>query len=299
MRYVSNFVPRVRSALLVARLFAGMARTIRFPLLGVAAFALSGIAMAAAPPASLAALAPHPSEPPLPNGTYLPGPTIADWLHVTQRNGDVNIRQFVSDLLREAAEPTQEEEASFELWLASSGALRDLKLTQVKEGPNKGLWFFLYRRGLKMPSDAVRLQIGETAPYHVSAETYCAKRSCKDIDAALTVLRSPGPPESAPAEVHASWRELVATEACVTGPVHQPPPSYPHDLQDRGIEGTTTVVMLYNRCGEVRAQRVAKSSGSKRLDFEALAAVSTWRVPVFRPGVSESAKADISFRLDE
>jgi TonB family protein len=279
----------------------------------IAALALASLALAteaqaspglplAPPPAPPKPPAPEfvPAGPPLPDGTHLQGKTWSDWMSVTKRVGDQDVKQFVVALLREKANPaTEEEKSSFDEWTSSNGALSRLKPIRFDEGPRSGRWYFLYREGAVTPSDVVRLQVRPIPPYRVDAEVVCASHACKGVDDGLAKLAPPFPGNVASAELESDFRKLVASEDCVTGPLRQPPPIYPREEQRRGITGTTTIVLLYNRCGDVRMQSISKSSGNRNLDRSALQAASEWRVPMYRPGVSEVAKLDVEFRMDD
>lgn len=58
------------------------------------------------------------------------------------------------------------------------------------------------------------------------------------------------------------------------------PPAYPADAQNEGVEGTVVLVVDLAPDGRVADAGIERSSGDRRLDASALAAVRGW---TFRP----------------
>lgn len=78
----------------------------------------------------------------------------------------------------------------------------------------------------------------------------------------------------------ASQVRLGAETEALPELVQNPPPTYPPDALQQGIEGRTIVRAKVGRTGNVLTTAIAESSGSKLLDDAAEAAVRRW---TFRP----------------
>jgi len=81
-----------------------------------------------------------------------------------------------------------------------------------------------------------------------------------------------------------------------------PPPAYPWISRNRGEQGRVILDVEVTAEGRARAVRVKRSSGSKRLDEAALAAVRDWRfAPARRGGQAVPGRIDvpITFRLTD
>lgn len=93
----------------------------------------------------------------------------------------------------------------------------------------------------------------------------------------------------------------LTSELAVTCP-DLTPPVYPAQARRLGEQGKVVVYVELNEKGRISAARVETSSGSKRLDEAALAAVKTWRcAPAMRDGVPVRAVAlqPFIFKLEE
>jgi protein TonB len=67
-------------------------------------------------------------------------------------------------------------------------------------------------------------------------------------------------------------------------PLKSIPPDYGLALKQKGITGTVTAAALVGSSGQVVDVTVVASSGNKKLDETALAALRQWRFPVLRDG---------------
>jgi protein TonB len=95
---------------------------------------------------------------------------------------------------------------------------------------------------------------------------------------------APPPPEPA-------GPVMLASELAVTCPKRSPP-EYPPASRKMGEQGRVVLWVELDEQGRMSAARVETSSGSKRLDGAALAAVKNWRCnPAMRNGMAVRAAA--------
>ena len=103
---------------------------------------------------------------------------------------------------------------------------------------------------------------------------------------------APPPPEpvvEAPPEP--AGPVMLASELAVTCPKRSPP-EYPPASRKMGEQGRVVLWVELDEQGRMSAARVETSSGSKRLDGAALAAVKNWRCnPAMRNGMAVRAAA--------
>ena len=94
---------------------------------------------------------------------------------------------------------------------------------------------------------------------------------------------------------------VVVPELSFFCPVH-PVPVYPQISRKLGEEGTVTLHVEWNEAGRITSSRVRTSSGFRRLDDAALAAIDHWRCnPAKQEGLPVRAVAiqPFSFQLEE
>jgi protein TonB len=75
--------------------------------------------------------------------------------------------------------------------------------------------------------------------------------------------------------------------------IYQPAPSYPPDLQQKGIEGTVYVIFIIDRNGRVTNATVQKST-HQAFERPALAAVKKWK---FDPGKRKGKPVQFKMRI--
>ncbi|WP_260582295.1 energy transducer TonB [Sphingopyxis sp. PET50] len=112
-------------------------------------------------------------------------------------------------------------------------------------------------------------------------------------------------PDPVPAEPVASPEPAKASAALVSARpvsagdlsasmIHAPPPRYPRESRRLREQGTVVLSVLLASDGTVADIGVAKSSGHRRLDDAALAAVRKWRWrPTMRQGVAVQVRGSV------
>lgn len=169
------------------------------------------------------------------------------------------------------------------------------------EGQWKGDWTF-YRRGSeRWPIAYLRVQFPDQDRYAVRATVHCRTESAQCEQALAQALRlgsrAPEPPYSSPAAVYDGWRDIVIAEDCELGESKTPAPSYPPEEQRRGITGSTTLLVLINRCGESRGVQVEHSSGNRNLDRSAMQSSRRWHLAPSPTGKGGYVRVPVNFEL--
>lgn len=136
--------------------------------------------------------------------------------------------------------------------------------------------------------------VSEAAPVVPVAPTAPAVAEATPAEPAPMAPLAPAGPIATPEPVMVKLSELVI--------LHQTEPVYPMLSKRLGETGVVRVRLKINEAGRVSAVEVMASSGFKRLDESALAAVRKWRfVPPTRNGVpvAKETTAPISFTLTD
>lgn len=133
-----------------------------------------------------------------------------------------------------------------------------------------------------------------------------APRPLLDIPARapqITVQPDPVPPAPAPAAEPAppsppsppSPPRTVSAGDISASMIHAPPPSYPRESRRQREEGTVVLSVRLGTDGSVAEIGIARSSGHRRLDEAARAAVRKWRWrPTVRDGVAVEVRGTVA-----
>lgn len=157
----------------------------------------------------------------------------------------------------------------------------------LTEGEFAGRWRFFGKDGAARPYAAWR-QLPATGGGTPRFELFCGGRTCDELRAQLAAMHVPR--DATPSQLD-EWKASAAAEPCEPGPVSTPPPRYPSDQLRHANAGTVGLVLLVNRCGQVRRAWVGTSSGYRGLDEAAVAAAMSWRI-----APPEDGKGGVLFR---
>ena len=70
---------------------------------------------------------------------------------------------------------------------------------------------------------------------------------------------------------------------------------YPKKCREAGVEGRTLITFVVKKNGKVKNFEVARSSGDKLLDKEALRVIK--KMPKWKPGMHDGKKVNVLFTL--
>jgi TonB family protein len=145
---------------------------------------------------------------------------------------------------------------------------------RLEDGEYAGHWRFFGEDGDRRPYAAWRrLPAGNDALPRI--ELYCSGRACGELRDQLGAMHAPR--RGMPTQLEA-WKAAAAAEACEPGPISTPAPRYPPKLLREAVAGSVELVVLVNRCGQVRRAWVGASSGYAGLDAAAVSAAMAWRI---------------------
>lgn len=229
-------------------------------------------------------------------------PRPQNWLHVEMAGASP---AFVSQLYREQLlhwyrdSGTMEETELKVLPDAEYFAFRpDLTRFAIDNGETAGQWTFLPPQNGHWPESAVQvIDRSDAINYRIVARVYCdpAQAACRRLRDDTAAMTPPEPPTDTATASYGAWRKLIEQEACTPASKDMPAPPYPDSMARNGEGGRVELRLLVNPCGEVRAVRLAESSGWPLLDQSAITTAWRWRIRSEREAAGQMVKVPVDF----
>jgi len=200
-------------------------------------------------------------------------------------------------------------------WYRTSGAMDERELTAlpdadyfafrpdlttfaIERGESAGQWTFAPPEQGRWPAAAVQvIDRSDASTYRIVARVHCdpAAETCRKLRADTAAMAPPEPATPEEAASYDAWRRLIEKEACTPAPKDIPAPRYPDSLARHGEGGRVELRLLVNPCGEVRAVRLAESSGYPQLDQSAINTAWGWRIQSERQESGSMVRVPVDF----
>lgn len=174
----------------------------------------------------------------------------------------------------------------------------DLTSFSISRGESAGQWTFAPPEQGRWPAAAVQvIDRSDASTYRIVARVHCdpTTAACRKLRADTAAMAPPEPATGEETASYAAWRSLVEKEICTPAPKHMPQPRYPASLARNGNGGRVELRLLVNPCGEVRAVRLAESSGYPLLDQSAINVAWEWRIQSEREASGAMVRVPVDF----
>jgi len=174
----------------------------------------------------------------------------------------------------------------------------DLTSFSIDRGESAGLWTFAPPEQGRWPAAAVQvIDRSDASTYRIVARVHCdpVATACRKLRADTSAMAPPEPATPEETASYGAWRRLVEKETCMPAPKNMPAPRYPAALARNGDGGRVELRLLVNPCGEVRAVRLAESSGYPLLDQSAINVAWEWRIRSEREESGAMVRVPVDF----